>query len=175
MNPKHFIITAAIALSLATIAHAETKTLYYPSEDDAMFSIKAPDGWKVTKIDEVGDFATLENENNSILQFRALELESSDEAKKEIDAISEETGKFLQENYKNIELGDAKEFEVGGQPGVQLLGTGKDKDGNPVKFLSAIIALGPKTIAEIWAAVYTDGDDVDQAGKILGSFKPASK
>lgn len=164
--------TAAIALA-ATSAQAETKTLHYPTQDESMFSIEAPSDWEVTEIKETGDFGSLESENGSILQFRAQEFDTEDEAKKEIDSIFDSTGEFLKENYTDIKLDDPKEITVEGQPGAQLTGTGKDKDGNAVQFLSAMIALGPKTIAEIWAAVFPEGNnDLDAAKTILGSFKP---
>ena len=55
-------------------------------------------------------------------------------------------------------------------------GTGKDKDGNQVKFLSAIITLAPKSIAEIWAAVFPEGNnDLDTATAVLDSFKVAKQ
>ena len=41
-----------------------------------MFTIKAPGDWEVTGIDEVGEFGSLESENGSILQFRAIECEN---------------------------------------------------------------------------------------------------
>ena len=69
-----------------------------------------------------------------------------------------------------------KNVTVDGQPGAQLAGTGKDKDGNQVKFLSAIITLAPKSIAEIWAAVFPEGNnDLDAASAVLDSFKVAKQ
>jgi hypothetical protein len=44
-----------------------------------------------------------------------------------------------------------------------------------VQFLSAIVALGPKTVAEIWAAVFPEGEgnnDLQAAQAVLQSFKP---
>jgi hypothetical protein len=177
MKLTHFaLLTAGIFIfaALAT-AQAETKTLHYPTPDATMFGIEAPVDWKVTEIEEVGDFGSLESENGSVLQFRAQEFETEDEAKKEIDAIFDSTGEFLKENYTDIKLDDPKEVTVEGQPGSQLTGTGKDKDGNAVQFLSAMIALGPKSVAEIWAAVFTEGEssnDLESAKTVLNSFKP---
>jgi len=137
-------------------AGAQTQTLHYPTEDESMFTIKAPGDWEVTGIDEVGDFGSLESENGSILQFRALECENEEDLKAEIDTISESTVEFLQENYTDIELGDVQEIQIDGMPAFQLAGDGKDKDGDDVKFVSAIIILGPSTIAEVWAAAYAE-------------------
>ena len=165
------IVTLCTAAALAT-AQAETKTLHYPTQDETMFSIDAPADWEVTEISEVGDFGTLESGNGSVLQFRAVECESEDDAKAEIDAIFDSTAEFLEENYTDIQLEDPKEINVEGQPGAQLTGTGKDKDGDSVQFLSAMIALGPTTVAEVWAAAYAD--DVPSAQAVLQSFKPTA-
>jgi len=178
MNFSHQFLPLAVvftALSLAA-AQAETQTLHYPDQDKSMFSIEAPSDWKVTPIEEVGEFGSLESENGSILQFRAQEFDTEDEVVKEVESIFDSTGEFLKENYTDIKLDDPKEVTVEGQPGSQLTGTGKDKDGNAVQFLSAMIALGPKSVAEIWAAVFTEGEssnDLESAKTVLNSFKPA--
>lgn len=166
------VVVLFAAASLIT-AQAETQTLHYPTQDTTMFSIDAPADWEVTEIQEVGDFGSLESENGSVLQFRAQEFETEDEAKNEIDSIVESTFEFLQDNYTDINLEDPKDVTIEGQPGMQVTGVGKDKEGNAVQFLSAIIALGPKTVAEVWAAVFPEGtDDLAAAQAVLGSFKP---
>jgi hypothetical protein len=135
-----------------------------------MFCIDAPADWQVSEIEEVGEFGSLESENGSVLQFRAVECASEEEAKAEIDAIFDSTAEFLEENYTDIQLDEPKEITIGGQPGAQLTGSGKDKDGDPVQFLSAMIALGPTTVAEVWAAAYAA--DVPAAQEVLQSFQP---
>lgn len=149
---------------------AETQTLHYPTEDESMFTIEAPGDWEVTGIDEVGEFGSLESRNGSVLQFRALECEKEEEAIAEIEAISDSMVEFLGENYTDIQLGDVEELEIEGMPAFQLAGDGKDTDGDDVKFVSAIIILGPTTIAEVWAAAYAE--DLESAEAVLGSFKP---
>ena len=169
------IVAAAVMTSALASARAETKTLHYPTQDESMFSIDAPTDWKVTEIESVGDFGSLESENGSVLQFRAQELETEEGAKKEVDSVVESTFKFLQDNYTDIDLEDPKEVTIEGQPGMQVTGVGKDKEGNAVQFLSAIIALGPKSVAEVWAAVFPEGEgnnDLASAQAVLQSFKP---
>lgn len=164
---------ASIASS-AVSAPAGKTTLYYPDEQTAMFSIEAPSNWKVSKIDQVGDFGSLESESGSALQFRAQTFDTDAQVKTEIDDISASTMDFLKDNYTDVALDDPKEITIDGQPGMQLAGTGKDKEGNAVKFLSAMIVLGPKSIAEIWAAVFPEGNnDLDEAAAVLDSFKPS--
>ncbi len=168
---RHPLLLAAIVVAAGlSSAQAETKTLHYPTEDESMFAIEAPGDWKVTGIDEVGEFGSLESENGSILQFRAVECESEEEAKAEIDSISESLVKSLEEDFTDVKLGDVKELDFGGRPGFQLSGEGKDKDGNKVEFGSFTIVLGPTTIAEIWAAAYPEDKTATEA--TLNSFKP---
>ncbi len=172
-NLRTAFLGAAVAASLSLGARAETTTYFYPEKEKAMFSIDAPSDWKVTAIDEVGDFASLESPGGAILQFRATKFDSAEEAKDEVDAIFDSTGEFLKENYQAVELNEAEKIE-GDHPGAKLTGKGKDKDGNDVEFLSAMIVLGPTTIAEVWAAVFPeDKEDLAQANNILNSFTPA--
>ena len=167
--------SAASATTSSENFAAGTTTLYYPQQPGAMFSIEAPSNWTVGKIDQVGDFGSLESPNGAILQFRAQNYDTEDAASKEIESIVDSTMTFLQDNYTEINLDDPVEVTAGGQPGTELAGTGKDKDGNPVNFLSAIIVLGPQSLAEIWAAVVPEGNsDLEAATAVLDSFKPAT-
>ncbi len=177
MKLTHFTPLAVAVFTIASLAaaQAETKTLHYPAQDTTMFSIDAPTDWEVTEIEEVGDFGSLESENGSVLQFRAQQFDTEEEAQKEVDSVVETTFEFLQENYTEINLEDPKEITIEGQPGMQVTGVGQDKEGNAVQFLSAIVVLGPKTVAEIWAAVFPEGEgnnDLAAAQAVLGSFKP---
>jgi hypothetical protein len=177
VHMKNFLPTLCIATicSMAALAtaRAESQTLHYPTEDDSLFTIDAPGDWEVTGIEEVGEFGTLESENGSILQFRAIECEDEDETTAEIEAIAESTTEFLEENYTDIELGEVTELEIDGMPAFELGGDGKDADGDAVKFVSAIIILGPTTIAEVWGAAYEE--DFDAARAVLASFKPTAE
>ena len=178
-SPASSAVASATSAASATTSSenfaAGTTTLYYPQQPGAMFSIEAPSDWTVGKIDQVGDFGSLESPNGAILQFRAQNYDTEDAASKEIESIVDSTMTFLQDNYTEINLDNPVEVTAGGQPGTELAGTGKDKDGNPVKFLSAIIVLGPQSLAEIWAAVLPEGNsDLDTATAVLDSFKPAT-
>ena len=167
--------SAASATTSSENFAAGTTTLYYPQQQGAMFSIEAPSDWTVGKIDEVGDFGSLESPNGAILQFRAQNYDSEDAASKEIESIVDSTMTFLEDNYTEINLDDPVDVIAGGQPGTELEGTGMDMDGNPVKFLSAIIVLGPQSLAEIWAAVFPEiSSDLDAATAVLGSFQPST-
>jgi hypothetical protein len=167
--------SAASATTSSENFAAGTTTLYYPQQQGALFSIEAPSDWTVGKIDAVGDFGSLESPNGAVLQFRAQNYDTEDAASKEIESIVDSTMTYLQDNYTEINLDEPTKVTAGGQPGTELAGTGKDKDGNPVKFLSAIIVLSPTSLAEIWAAVFADGNnDLNAATAVLDSFKPAT-
>lgn len=163
---------ASSAASSAAAPAAGKTTLYYPDQQGAMFSIQAPKDWTVSQIEEVGEFGSLQSPSTSVLQFRAQNFDTEDEAKREIDTIVESTTGFLDDNYIDIKLDEPKDITVDGQPGMQVAGTGKDRGGNEVDFLSAIIVLGPTSIAEIWAAVFPEGNnDLEVASEVLDSFK----
>ena len=103
-----------------------------------------------------------------------IEADTEAEAEKEAGSIVDSTFEFLKENYIDVKLDDPTDTVVEGKPAMELTGTGKDKDGNQVQFLSAVVALGPKSVAEIWAAVFPEGnDDLAAAKAALASFKPA--
>jgi len=174
MKTTFFTPLAAVIFTAASlaVAQAETKTLHYPTQDASMFSIDAPADWKVSEIEEVGDFGSLESENGSILQFRAIECENEEDAKAEIDSISESTVKFLEENYTDIELGDVAESEMQGAAAFEVSGTAKDKEGDDVAILTCTVVLGKTTIGEVWAAVYPE--DIAAAKATLASFTPAA-
>ena len=158
----------------AAATPTDVTTLYYPDEANAMFSVDAPANWVVTGIGGVGDFGSLESENGSVLEFRAQNFDTEAEAEKEAGSIVDSTFEFLKENYIDVKLDDPTDTVVEGKPAMELTGTGKDKDGNQVQFLSAVVALGPKSVAEIWAAVFPEGnDDLAAAKAALASFKPA--
>lgn len=166
------LIIALWAFAGPVTAQAQTQTLHYPTEDKSMFTIEAPGDWEVTGIDEVGEFGSLESENGSILQFRALECENEKEAIAEIESISESTVTFLEEHYNDVELGEVAESEMRGAAAFEVSGTAKDKDGDAVAVLTSTVVLGKTTIAEIWAAVYPE--DLAAAKATLASFTPAA-
>lgn len=164
----------SVTSAASSVVAGGTATLYYPDEQDAMFSITAPSGWTVGKIDKVGDFGSIESKNGSVLQFRGVKYETEAEAREQIDAIADSTTGFLNDNYTDITLDEPKDVTVNGQPAAQLSGTGKDKDGNAVTFLSAIVVLGPRSLAEVWAAVVPGGgNDLEAATAVLNSFTVA--
>ena len=163
------------AASSATGAPASATTLYYPAQEGSVFSVDVPGNWEVTQIEQFGDFTDLRSENGSVLSFRAQNFDTEEETKTEAESIVDSTLEFLKENYTDITLGDPTDVTFGGKPGLEITGTGKDEDGNAVKFLSTIIVLGSKSIAEIWAAVLPEGNnDVAEANAVIGSFKPSS-
>ena len=62
---------ATSAATSAATAPAGTTTYYYPDQQSAMFSVVGPDDWTVGKIEQVGDFGSLERANGAVVQFRA--------------------------------------------------------------------------------------------------------
>ena len=167
------VSSAETAASSAVAGSGDVTTLIYPDETNPMFSVDAPPNWLVTGVGQVGDFGTLESPSGSVLEFRAQNYDTEAAAEAEAGSIVESTFEFLKENYTDVKLDDPTDTVVQGKPAMELTGTGKDKDGNPVQFLSAVIALGPKSVAEVWAAVFPEGsDDLAAAEATLASFTP---
>jgi len=63
---------------------------------------------------------------------------------KEIDALAEEMVKFLEENYKEIDLGKVKEIEAGGMKGFETSGSAIDKESGDKVYIIYELYITPK-------------------------------
>ncbi|MEO7794541.1 MAG: hypothetical protein ABIV06_07180 [Thermoanaerobaculia bacterium] len=148
-------------------AQARAGVLGYPSTDHASFLVDIPDGWEVSPGEEEGDFVDVNSESGVYLAFRTIA--GSESAMQE--AI-EESVAYLEENYKNVSLGEATDAKQAGLEGFYMDGTGKDADGSGVVFRMAWLALKDGHIGEIWfAAPADDKAGIAAAGKTLNSFR----
>ncbi len=155
-----------LAGSLVAV-QAGAGTLGYPSTDDASFLVDLPDGWEVEPGEEVGDFVHVNSDSGVYLAFRTIP--GSESAME--DAIAE-TVAYLEENYKNVAVGDPTDARQAGLSGFYMDGTGKDEDGTGVVFRMAWLALEDGHIGEIWfAAPASDKSGIAAASKALNSFR----
>lgn len=157
-----------LLLAAATATAAET-TYFYPSQEGADFSVKAPDNWTATAGEEVGDYFGLDGPTGVVLQFRTVEG-----SEKGMEAAVKESLEFFNEVYKDVKLGDPEDHKVGDAEGFYAVGTGKDKEsGDPYVFGIAWYALGTGNIAEIYFAASADDDEgIKAAEKVLDTFDP---
>lgn len=148
-------------------APAPAATLGYPSIDHASFLVDIPDSWEVAPGEEVGDFVDVNSPSGVYLAFRTIP--GSESAMTE--AI-EETVAYLEENYKNVAVGEPVDATQSGLTGFYMDGSGKDADGTGVVFRMAWLALKDGTVGEIWfAAPADDKAGIAAASKALNSFR----
>lgn len=154
-------------VGLLAVATAQAKTLGYPSVDKASFLVDLPDDWTVEPGEGAGDYVHVNSESGVYLAFRTVE--ASENAMQ--DAIKESIA-FLQDNYKNVKVGDSKEITQAGLDGFVMDGAGEDSDGAAVVFRMAWVALKDGHIGEIWFVAFSDDEDgINAGGAALSSFR----
>ena len=158
-------VLLASALTLAPLAHADT--LAYPSPDAASFMVDYPSSWELTPGEAVGDYLTLMSDGGTTLMLRTLPGKSEEVEQAVKDSIA-----YVQENYKNVKVGDPVEVKQAGQDAFVMDGNGKDSEGASVVFRMAWVALNDGTIGEIWFVGPTeDADGIGEAAAILDSLR----
>lgn len=159
-----FVLLLAGLLVFAT---AQAKKLGYPDMENASFVVEIPDDWTVEPGESVGDYVHVNSESGVYLAFRTID--GNEDAMKE--AI-EQSIVYLQENYQDVQVGDAKQVKQAGQEAFLMDGNGKDSEGDKVVFRMAWVALNDGTIGEIWfAALADDKDGINAAAAALSSFR----
>lgn len=159
-----FVLLLAGLLAFAT---AQAKTLGYPDMENASFLVEIPDDWTVEPGESVGDYVHVNSESGVYLAFRTVEASDNAMTQAIQDSIA-----FLQENYKNVKVGDPVEVKQAGQDAFLMDGTGKDSEGASVVFRMAWVALNDGNIGEVWfVAPADDKDGINAAGAALSSFR----
>ncbi len=156
-----------LCIALIVAVPAGAGVLGYPSTEDASFLVDIPDGWEVEPGEEVGDFVDVNSPSGVYLAFRTLP--GSENA---ITEAIEDSVVYLQENYKNVKVGEAVDATQAGLTGFYMDGTGKDEDGTGIVFRMAWLALEDGHVGEIWfAAPAADKAGIAAASKALNSFR----
>lgn len=164
---KSVLLPLLLLAGLFAVGTLPAKTLGYPSMDNASFLVDLPNDWTVEPGESVGDYVHVNSESGVYLAFRTVE--ASETAMK--DAI-EASVAFLQENYKDVKVGDPVDAKQAGLDAFLMDGNGKDTDGNSVVFRMAWVALKDGNIGEVWfVAMADDPDGINAAGKALSSFR----
>jgi len=155
-------------LTAAVEVHAASTTLFYPTQDEASFSLVVPGDWEIEQAEEEGGFVTLNGPSGAQLSFRTVAAQ-----KDELDAAIEQTVGWVGENYDSVKIDKATDAEENGIKGFSAAGTGKTKDdGSPVVFVMEWLILDNGQLAEVWFCV--DGNDkagLAAAGRIMKSFR----
>lgn len=168
MQRKTVVIPCLLFACAFLATQARAGTLAYPTADKPSFLIDLPDDWKLTPGENEGDYIDVTGPTGAVISFRTIP--GSEKAMQ--NAIAE-SDTYLKENYKNVNVNDAKEDEQRGLKGFFADGSGVDKeDGAAVGFVLAWYALKDGKIGEIWFVVHKDDKKgAAAAGKILDSFR----
>jgi hypothetical protein len=155
-----------VSLTLANTAAAET--LGYPSMEKASFLLDYPDDWAMVPGDNEGDYVSLASASGVSLQLRTVEGSES-----VMDQVIAENVQFLEDNFTQVEIGDAKDIDTdGGLTGSLVQGTGIDSDKKAVNFSIFFVTLPDGKIADIWYSAFKgDSEGSKAAAAVLDSFR----
>lgn len=163
------IIVALLVLTATQAARcADMQTIAYPTVKEESFEITAPSDWEMKQMEEEGDYFHLLGPTGAVFSFRTIEGTEDSMA----DAIKEAM-EDLDEDYKNIELGDAQDWTPSGLKGFYATGTAVEKKHNDeVTVGMGWAVLEDGKIAEFWfVADVDDTKGKSVAEKIANSLK----
>jgi hypothetical protein len=162
---KKLFLALALTLSLAQYVSADV-TVSYPSKENPVFTVEAPDDWEFEAGDKDDPYCTL-TKGDTVLYFRTVEG-----TEEKLGEAIEETYEYVKETYPKAKLPKPKELKIDGKDALVASGSGKDEDGVATTFGFAWIFVSGDHIAEVWfEAADSDKENVEAANKILNSFK----
>ena len=164
---KILLILVAMALT-QSVRCAEMQTIVYPTADAPSFKITVPSNWEMKQAEEEGDYFHLSGPTGAVFSFRTIE--GSEDAMS--DAIKRSMEQ-IDEDYKNVKMGDAQDWSPDGLKGFFVSGTavGK-KENDEVTIGMGWAALEDGKIAEFWfVGDVDDKKGVSAAEDIANSLK----
>jgi len=163
------ILIAILALVVSQAARsAESQTIVYPTAEKASFKITAPESWKMKQAEDEGDYFHLIGPTGAVFSFRTIEG-SEDAMEKAVKRSLEQ----VNEDYKEISMGDAEDWTPGGLKGFYVTGSavGK-KENDKVRIGLGWAALKDGKIAEFWfVADLDDEKGLSTANNIANSLR----
>lgn len=160
-------LITAIVLTIASPAMAQETTLIaYPTLEEASFTIEIPADWELTPADEDGEFFHLDGPTGALFSFRTIDG-TEDALQVAIEGTMEHIGNL----FTDIEIGDPVDWTPDGLTGFYAVGSGKDKDGTPVRLGVAWCALNDGKIAQMWfVSDMSDSSGIEAAESIANSL-----
>ena len=163
---------ALVALLVLTLTQAawcaDMRTIAYPTLKEESFEITAPKDWEMKPMEKEGEYFHLLGPTGAVFSFRTIEGSNDAMTNAIKDAMAQ-----VNEDYKNVDMGDAQDWAPNGLKGFYVAGTavGK-KENDPVRIGMGWAALNDGKIAEFWFV----GDHDDEKGiaiaeKIANSLK----
>jgi hypothetical protein len=164
---KSALCVLLLSAGLFAAGPAVSATLAYPSADNASFLVDHPDDWTAEPGAEVGDYLSLFGPTGVVVQLRTIEGDEESAKQAALDSIE-----YIKDTYKSVKMQEPTTLEHRGLTVMQLAGSGVNDEGNPVGFLTYLVALDDGHIAEIWYVVDLADEEGQQAAiKVLDSFR----
>ena len=167
MSRQPFVYVAVLLLAaFAAEVHADPVTIYYPSEDDADFSVAVPEHWELEQADEEGGFFTVTGPSGVQLSFRTVETDDD-----QMEAAIEQSVEWVFANYSDVDLDDPEDIVQNGMEGFNMTGTA-ESDGNPVVIVMAWLALKRSHLAEVMVIVdANDRKGLNAAERVIKTLR----
>ena len=140
----------AAAIMLATTAFSLPALAEWEVFKSANVKFHVPDSWRTTASGDVvvTKPPAADKEPEVFIEFIAID-EGTSEAKK----VEAHLMKVLNKKFDNVKVkGKGKKIKQHGHPGFVFGGTAKDKDGNEIHWMSAILETGKETGVAVLAA-----------------------
>lgn len=159
-------VVLMFAAVYSTLAPAAGLTrVFYPDEANMAFSVDIPSDWKMIPQEDEDSYFEVEGPNGLELSFRIVPGGDIDKALKDHVA-------YLEENFTEITMSDAKEVSINGLEAILLPGGGVDEDEVQRDLGAGWFKLPGDQVGELWY----NADDSDAAGKqaaiaVLNSLK----
>lgn len=169
---KSYLASAVVALLFAPLCHAaddaKLQDIFYPTPDDALFVITAPEEWEIVPAQDVGEFFDLRGPTGAVFSFRTIKGDE-DTLKEAINTAVEEANR----DYTDVELSEAKEWTPNGLTGFYATGTAVNKKTkDPVNMAMGWVMLSQNHIAEVYFVAHSkDEEGMDEANTIANSLK----
>lgn len=138
------VLLATTAFSLPALAEWETFK-------GANVKFHVPDAWETKAHGDVvitKPAASEKKENDVFIEFIAI-----DEGPKEVKKVEEHLMKVLEKKFDHVKIKQkGKKIKQHGHNGFVFGGTAKDKDGNEIHWMSAVLHTGKETGVAVLAA-----------------------
>lgn len=150
----------------STLAPASGLTrVSYPDQANMAFTVDIPSDWDMTPQEDADGYFEVEGPNGLELSFRIVPGADIDKAVKEHVA-------YLEENFTEISVADAKPVSINGLEAILLPGSGVDEDEVKRDLGAGWFKLPGGLLGELWY----NADDSDAEGKqaaiaVLNSLK----
>jgi hypothetical protein len=172
---KNALIHALAAISIAcgtpSLLAGDLTRVFYPNQKEAVFTVDVPSDWKMIPQGEAGaeDYFEVEGPNGLELSFRIVPGADIEQAVKNHIA-------YLNDNFTEVKVEDAKETKINGMEALLAPGKGKDENGSVREFGAGWFDLGDGRIGELWYNVAVDDKSgTDASIKVLNSLAKGGK